>query len=328
MDHLPLGENLTMNNGSDDELNHGRTSASSDDHNPYLVYIAGSFLVFNAINYLVGRCAPPFSSDDVTGNYTRWKWTNTMTSLIHSSLTGVWAVWAVARDPVLADDIVDGFSHSAHLLACVSLGYFLYDVIDMTLNTWPRRSTKEMLVHHLAVGVVFAVAASTRAYVSGIACALFVEVNSIFLHARTLLKMSSSKAAQGQDNQGFSYRAVALLNLLTYMVFRIMLFVWFTHKLATIRSKIPAVTFVVFVTAFVAVVVSSIVNLFRLIQSDFLRRGKSRKTTSSSSTGEACGNGGSYNKQKVTSFCKDSSATKKTSAISNTNNSKEFCHTE
>ena len=50
---------------------------------------------------------------------------------------------------------------------------------------------QEMLAHHLAVGIPFFIGASSGRYLGGIVCTLFTEINSVFLHWRSLLKMSN-----------------------------------------------------------------------------------------------------------------------------------------
>ena len=69
----------------------------------------------------------------------------------------------------------------------VSMGYFAYDFADMFLYTWHKRSTKEMLMHHIVVFTCFGIAAHTQFYVPYAAISLVVEVNSMCLHARALL---------------------------------------------------------------------------------------------------------------------------------------------
>ena len=47
-----------------------------------------------------------------------------------------------------------------------------------------------MLVHHLTVVTCFGIAAVSRTYVAYAAISLVVEVNSVFLHGRQLLKFA------------------------------------------------------------------------------------------------------------------------------------------
>ena len=67
------------------------------------------------------------------------------------------------------------------------MGYFAYDFADMFLYTWHKRSTKEMLMHHVVVFTCFGIAAHTQVYVAYAVISLLIEVNSICLHARSLL---------------------------------------------------------------------------------------------------------------------------------------------
>ena len=62
----------------------------------------------------------------------------------------------------------------------------------MCLYTWHKRSTKEMLLHHVVVFTFFGIAAHTKVCVPYAVIALIVEVNSMFLHARTLLLLTGN----------------------------------------------------------------------------------------------------------------------------------------
>ena len=98
---------------------------------------------------------------------------------------------------------------------CFSIGYFLYDFFDMFLYTWHKRSTKEMLVHHLTVVTCFGIAAVNKTYVAYAAISLVVEVNSVFLHGRQLLKFAG-KTHTTVRFINFSYRIFSRIFELTY----------------------------------------------------------------------------------------------------------------
>ena len=53
----------------------------------------------------------------------KWKWRNTLTSFIHSTLTGLWSIIIFVADPSFADDMINGYSKSGHLL--ISSKYYL-----------------------------------------------------------------------------------------------------------------------------------------------------------------------------------------------------------
>jgi hypothetical protein len=94
--------------------------------------------------------------------------------------------------------------------------------MDMALYN-PKRSTYEMLAHHACVVVCFGIAASTKRYVAYGTAALVVEVNSVLLHARQLLII------QGVSRQSAVYAKVAVLNVVTFVTFRILVLGWMTH---------------------------------------------------------------------------------------------------
>ena len=75
----------------------------------------------------------------------------------------------------------------------VSMGYFAYDFIDMSLYTWYKRSTKEMLLHHIVVFTCFGIAAHTKFYVPYAVISLIIEINSMCLHARAMLILTGRK---------------------------------------------------------------------------------------------------------------------------------------
>jgi len=64
--------------------------------------------------------------------------------------------------------------------------------------------------------------------------ALLVEVNSVFLHARQLLIVS------GQPRSCPEYRLTALLNVATFLVFRIAVLGWMTRWLVLHSHVVPA----------------------------------------------------------------------------------------
>ena len=77
----------------------------------------------------------------------------------------------------------------------VSMGYFAYDFIDMSLYTWHKRSTKEMLLHHIVVFTCFGIGAHMKLYVPYAVISLIIEINSMCLHARAMLILTGNNFA-------------------------------------------------------------------------------------------------------------------------------------
>ena len=84
-----------------------------------------------------------------------------------------------------------------------SIGYFLYDIMDMALYN-PKRSTYELLFHHACVIACFGISASSKKFIPYACISLMIEINSIFLHLRQLLiiKVSVREKRSGVDRYG------------------------------------------------------------------------------------------------------------------------------
>ena len=131
----------------------------------------------------------------------------------------------------MKDDLQRKFTISSHTLVCFSIGYFLYDALDMILNH-RKRSTYELLLHHGLVVLCYSVAVISKQFVAFVALSLIVEVNSVFLHARQLFIITS------EPRNSPRYKTNALLNVVTFLIFRIILLAWMTRWLTFQRSTI------------------------------------------------------------------------------------------
>jgi len=248
------------------------------DFNPYFGYVAGGFFLFTCINFAT-RALTPSTLCQKRGEsdfITKWKWRNTLTSFLHSTLTGLWSIFIFAADPSFAEDMINGFSQSGHMLISVSMGYFAYDFIDMSLYTWHKRSTKEMLLHHIVVFTCFGIAAHTKVYVPYAVISLIIEINSMCLHARAMLILT------GWSKQSPVFRLVAVFNLVTYVFFRICVLGWMTRWLTLHRDDLPLVIFTIASIGLATIVAINILNFYRVLMSDFLKvvsEGTSDSTT-------------------------------------------------
>ncbi|XP_069471419.1 TLC domain-containing protein 1-like [Ambystoma mexicanum] len=211
----------------------------------------------------------------VVRDWTRtWRWRNLSVSMVHSLLTGPGAVLCVLQVPELLTNISEGYSTPAHLLTCISSGYFIVDTADIILNGQSRASW-EFLLHHVLVTPPFVFAAFTRHYVAGGVVSLFVEVNSIFLHTRLLLKLSN---AQGST----LYQVNKYLNLLTFVTFRLGAQIYLTWYLLSKMVAQHGASFLVASSVTDTLILISLstvdcmifVYLYRLMRTDFFPRRK------------------------------------------------------
>ena len=86
-----------------------------------------------------------------------WKFRNIATSLLHSTIMGLAApVNLFYLSPQILTDLIDYSSEVLLLTLAFSVGYFIYDAVDMYVNN-PKTSTYQLLGHHFCVIVCFAI---------------------------------------------------------------------------------------------------------------------------------------------------------------------------
>ncbi|XP_060550402.1 TLC domain-containing protein 2 isoform X2 [Pantherophis guttatus] len=223
-----------------------------------VLLLGGSVGAFRLLNTLLERLVPPPSPAQPV----RWKWRNIWTSLAHSVLSGSWALLGFYFYPPMGEDLIDQFSPSAHCLLGISIGYFVQDFLDMICNQKLQKCW-ELLFHHFVVIVCFGFAFLVRRFVGFAMVALLVEINSVFLHLRTILRMA------GLANTT-SFRLASLINLGTYLVFRILILAWMSRWLALNQDNVPAVPYAMGTVGMAIMLSINIVLFYRLLRSDFL----------------------------------------------------------
>ncbi|XP_053817535.1 LOW QUALITY PROTEIN: TLC domain-containing protein 2 [Vidua chalybeata] len=226
---------------------------------PGLLVVAGSFAAFRLLNRGLERLVPPPPS----ARRNRWKWRNIWTSLAHSVLSGGGALAGFYLHPEMSNDLVGTHPPGAHSLVAVSVGYFIEDFVDMLCNQKLHQSW-ELLFHHSVVIICFGIAVLLHQYVGFALVALLVEINSIFLHLRQILLMANLVHTT-------CYRLNSLINLGTYVVFRIATLAWMTRWLFLNRQNVPAATYAVGTVGMAIMTPMNIILFYRLLRSDFLK---------------------------------------------------------
>uniref|UniRef100_A0A8C4UPG8 TLC domain containing 2 n=1 Tax=Falco tinnunculus TaxID=100819 RepID=A0A8C4UPG8_FALTI len=229
---------------------------------PGLLLVAGSFAAFRLLNRGLERLVPPPPS----ARRNRWKWRNIWTSLAHSVLSGGGALGVPCHSPSWPPSL---------LMASLIPGYFLEDFVDMLCNQKLHQSW-ELLFHHSVVSLPVAPEGQTLAlvppgglgdrsrYVGFALVALLVEINSIFLHLRQILLMANLVHTT-------CYRLNSIINLGTYVVFRIATLAWMTHWLFLNRENVPPATYAVGTVGMAIMTPMNIILFYRLLRSDFFK---------------------------------------------------------
>ncbi|XP_047247499.1 TLC domain-containing protein 2 [Girardinichthys multiradiatus] len=217
-----------------------------------------SVVFFRLVNAGIGRLHIPESA-----SRNSWKWRNISTSSVHSFITAIWAVLCFFRHPQMAEDLIETHSVFSHALVSFSIGYFIYDFLDMVCNQKLIQSW-ELLFHHIVVITCFGLSVVSSRYVGFAVVALLVEINSVFLHLRQILRMASMAT-------GTFYRVNSIINLGTYVIFRINTLAWMTRWLVLNRDKVPLVAYTLGSVGMAIMTVMNIILFCRLLRSDFLK---------------------------------------------------------
>ncbi|KAL7400414.1 hypothetical protein ABVT39_011996 [Epinephelus coioides] len=213
---------------------------------------------FKLVNIAVDNVPMPESA-----RRNAWKWRNISTSFVHSFITAIWAVLCFFLHPQMAEDLIETHSVFSHSLVSFSIGYFIYDFFDMITNQKLSQAW-ELLFHHIVVITCFGLSVLSYRYVGFAVVALLVEINSVFLHFRQMLRMAS-------NTKGTQYRVNSIINLGTYVVFRINTLAWMTRWLVLNRDKVPLLAYTLGSVGMAIMTAMNIVLFYRLLRSDFLK---------------------------------------------------------
>ncbi|XP_067934432.1 TLC domain-containing protein 2-like [Watersipora subatra] len=219
--------------------------------------VTASVLLFSTLGYITSKNIPSRSKSS-------WKFKNIFVSLLHAATSGTWACYCLLYTPGLAQDVISSHDIYSYSLVCFSLGYTIYDCVDMLLFH-RKRDTFELLGHHTVILVAFGIAIAFQTYVGYAVVALVVEVNSVFLHIRQLMLICRI------DKSSACFRLNGLANVGSFITFRIMTFAWMTRWLFLNKDLVPLVFFTIGSIGLAVVTLMTIVLFYRLLKSDFKR---------------------------------------------------------
>ncbi|XP_061683721.1 TLC domain-containing protein 1 [Syngnathoides biaculeatus] len=190
-----------------------------------------------------------------------WKWRNLSVSVVHSLVTGTWAVSSVLIWPETLRDLHSHHTPLSYLLLCISTGYFVQDAADIIL-TGHGKGSWEFLVHHVPVILCFAYALHTQLYVAATVVALLVEVNSVTLHLRLMLKLVGATSSA-------AYRVNKVVNVGTFVAFRLGSQFYLTWYIGSNYSWLDNAFLLL--ASLMVINVMMLVYFYRLVRSDFFR---------------------------------------------------------
>lgn len=185
-----------------------------------------------------------------------WSYRNLQISFVHSTLCSLWLIRIlITQYEGLFSDLLFYVSWDCYLIIAFSCGYFLYDFYDVYQAGYGRIEWV-ILLHHVIVLVSFGYNMTHLLSIGYTICALFMEFNSVFLHARKLLKF------YGYKNTDLIVRLNKVLNMLTFIVFRFGVLIHMYFSLVNDGQRV-AVPYLVMLTTCIGLMTIINVILFR-----------------------------------------------------------------
>uniref|UniRef100_A0A3Q0RL15 TLC domain containing 1 n=1 Tax=Amphilophus citrinellus TaxID=61819 RepID=A0A3Q0RL15_AMPCI len=214
-------------------------------------------LIFRVAHGLLQRLpVPKVVKQDA---FRSWKWKNLSVSMVHSLLTGIWALTCKTYQPYRPHTTYGVlFIYFIFLFS----GYFVHDAGDIILSGHARGSW-EFLLHHALVIWCFLYALYTQLYVAGAVIALFVEINSVTLHLRLMLKLAGAQSSS-------MYRINKLANLFTYVMFRLSTQFYLTWFIIHNYSWLDHGGY--FLVSMMVMNIMILIYFYRLLRADFFPR--------------------------------------------------------
>ncbi|KAI6214253.1 hypothetical protein M3Y94_00245800 [Aphelenchoides besseyi] len=173
-----------------------------------------SILFYILVFQVLSRLTNTFLWKSAEG-FRQYRLRNLTICCLHSTLSGLIVFYFVCtRFKFVINNPV--FYNEAWQVQVIlmSVAYFIHDSIHM-LKYEISRWTIELLVHHVLTTSVLMIAVVVEKFVSFAFCSLMMEVNSIFLHLRTLFLLSGANLSNPT-----MFTFIKYANLVTFVLFR------------------------------------------------------------------------------------------------------------
>lgn len=191
-----------------------------------------------------------------------WMMRNLQVSFAHSCLSSCLLVFTILHNREMFSDPVSYASSTMYAQVALSCGYFVYDFCDVSI--W--RKLKDcwiVLAHHIIIVCMFTYNLAFNYCLYYLIIGLTMEINSIFLHSRKLLKLYGYKKT-------IAFKVNAVLNFVSFILFRFAALGFMLYDLCS--TKNPALTLKYFYAFLFGGILIGLLNIglfFKLVLSDF-----------------------------------------------------------
>uniref|UniRef100_A0A7I5E7T9 TLC domain-containing protein n=1 Tax=Haemonchus contortus TaxID=6289 RepID=A0A7I5E7T9_HAECO len=135
-------------------------------------------------------------------------------SLTHATLSSIGCLCSLLSDSEYVKEPYDYSTYSAQYIFLFSMGYFIYDMTDMYIHGEAPYS-KEYFIHHSLVLTAFSIILYTGKLFGFAMIGLLVEVQTIFLHLRTMIRLTGYAKKRSP-----AYNALINANMVCLFLFR------------------------------------------------------------------------------------------------------------
>ncbi|CAB3405565.1 unnamed protein product [Caenorhabditis bovis] len=177
------------------------------------IILCGAISIILRIEYLIARIIVKKKQPEWNDNKVRL-FTVRIVSFTHATISALGCLCSLATDWNYVREPYDYHKHYAEYVFLFSMGYFIYDLADMYIHG-ELENSKEYLVHHSLVIISFTIILMTGRLFGLAMIALLVEVQTIFLHLRTMVRI-----AYGSKKQSDLMDALINANMLCLFLFR------------------------------------------------------------------------------------------------------------
>jgi len=233
-----------------------------------IIYISLSFIFF----LIIDRITKTKNENNIKNDWLRQ---NTLLSFIHSIICSILIIIAVLRAPEMLDDPLSHINYFNYALIAFSIGYFFWDFFDCLQNS-TSSSSFAILIHHIIVTTfLIHILCRTRNIGYGL-YALSLEINSIFLHARRLLRWYSPLSSS------IYYRKILKLfieigNYITFILFRFGIVISGLRALYLQSNRLDPIIHLFTVICVSSIGILNLVLFYRLIKNQLSRKFKTKE---------------------------------------------------
>lgn len=236
-------------------------------------WISASIIFFYILSLLASHYLQKCSAY-LRNHKSFWRFKNTFVSWLHAIICSALFLYNIYDTPTIFDDMINAKTKIAYITISISAGYFFYDGLDIIFsNKTINAQAIEVLLHHFIIMAIIWVPLFTYQFVAYTLCSLAIEMNTVFLHLRFMCVFFAVDKSSGK------YRIVAILNIVSFVLFRILTLCWMTRWIVLNRGLLHVGWFSLGSFGLAAMMIINIFLLQRLLQADFNKDHNLRKTS-------------------------------------------------